>query len=176
MFPSLTLLSAMNVAVSATNTAIRLFNRESRAFSIASEIFSSMSPMPHRSAVAGRCASARRCGAACLTQHTRWRPLAAACARPGALYSVVRGCGQSLRHWNEQMLPSISTFHTTKLISSIILSTCLLRVLAFSSLALSMIPNPHDLLFKAVFGQAEHARGELCTTAPLSVAEALDWS
>jgi predicted transposase YdaD len=40
----------------------------------------------------------------------------------------------------------------------------------------SMIPNPHDLLFKAVFGQAEHARGELRAVAPPLVAEALDWS
>jgi hypothetical protein len=29
-----------------------------------------------------------------------------------------------------------------------------------------MIPNPHDLLFKAVFGQAEHARGTLRAIAP----------
>jgi predicted transposase/invertase (TIGR01784 family) len=40
----------------------------------------------------------------------------------------------------------------------------------------SMIPNPHDLLFKAVFGQADHARGMLRTVAPPLVAKALDWS
>jgi predicted transposase/invertase (TIGR01784 family) len=39
-----------------------------------------------------------------------------------------------------------------------------------------MIHNPHDLLFKAVFGQAEHARGMLRAVAPPLVAEALDWS
>jgi predicted transposase/invertase (TIGR01784 family) len=39
-----------------------------------------------------------------------------------------------------------------------------------------MIPNPHDLIFKAVFGQAEHARGALRATLPAAQAEALDWS
>jgi predicted transposase/invertase (TIGR01784 family) len=39
-----------------------------------------------------------------------------------------------------------------------------------------MISNPHDALFKAVFGQPEHARGELCSLAPSALVEALDWS
>ena len=39
-----------------------------------------------------------------------------------------------------------------------------------------MIPNPHDLIFKAVFGQPEHARGTLRTILPAALAEALDWS
>jgi predicted transposase/invertase (TIGR01784 family) len=39
-----------------------------------------------------------------------------------------------------------------------------------------MIPNPHDLIFKAVFGQPEHARGTLCAIVPAALAEALDWS
>jgi predicted transposase/invertase (TIGR01784 family) len=39
-----------------------------------------------------------------------------------------------------------------------------------------MIPNPHDLLFKRVFGQPEHARGMLRAIAPAVLAEALDWS
>ena len=39
-----------------------------------------------------------------------------------------------------------------------------------------MIPNPHDLVFKAVFGQPEHARGMLRAIVPAAVAEALDWS
>jgi predicted transposase/invertase (TIGR01784 family) len=39
-----------------------------------------------------------------------------------------------------------------------------------------MIPNPHDLLFKGVFGQPEHARGMLRAIAPTVLAEALDWS
>ena len=39
-----------------------------------------------------------------------------------------------------------------------------------------MIPNPHDLLFKGVFGQAEHARGALRAIVPAALAEALDWS
>jgi predicted transposase/invertase (TIGR01784 family) len=39
-----------------------------------------------------------------------------------------------------------------------------------------MIPNPHDLVFKAVFGQPEHARGALQAIVPAAVAEALDWS
>jgi predicted transposase/invertase (TIGR01784 family) len=39
-----------------------------------------------------------------------------------------------------------------------------------------MIPNPHDLIVKAVFGQPEHARGMLRAIAPSVLAEALDWS
>jgi predicted transposase/invertase (TIGR01784 family) len=39
-----------------------------------------------------------------------------------------------------------------------------------------MISNPHDALFKAVFGQPEHARGALRAVTPLALAEALDWS
>jgi len=39
-----------------------------------------------------------------------------------------------------------------------------------------MIPNPHDLIFKAVFGQPEHARGTLRAIVPAALAEALDWS
>ncbi|HEX7836538.1 MAG TPA: Rpn family recombination-promoting nuclease/putative transposase [Kofleriaceae bacterium] len=39
-----------------------------------------------------------------------------------------------------------------------------------------MIPNPHDLIFKAVFGQPEHARGALCAILPAVLAEAMDWS
>jgi predicted transposase/invertase (TIGR01784 family) len=39
-----------------------------------------------------------------------------------------------------------------------------------------MIPNPHDLVFKAVFGQPEHARGALRAIVPAALAEALDWS
>jgi predicted transposase/invertase (TIGR01784 family) len=39
-----------------------------------------------------------------------------------------------------------------------------------------MIPNPHDLMFKAAFGQAEHARGALRAIVPAALAEALDWS
>jgi predicted transposase/invertase (TIGR01784 family) len=39
-----------------------------------------------------------------------------------------------------------------------------------------MISNPHDALFKAVFGQPEHARGELRSVVPPALAEALDWS
>ncbi len=39
-----------------------------------------------------------------------------------------------------------------------------------------MIPNPHDLIFKAVFGQPEHARGVLRAILPAALAEALDWS
>ena len=39
-----------------------------------------------------------------------------------------------------------------------------------------MIPNPHDLIFKAVFGQPEHARGALRAILPAALAEALDWS
>jgi predicted transposase/invertase (TIGR01784 family) len=39
-----------------------------------------------------------------------------------------------------------------------------------------MISNPHDLVFKAVFGQPEHARGMLRAIVPAALAEALDWS
>ena len=39
-----------------------------------------------------------------------------------------------------------------------------------------MIPNPHDLIFKAVFGQPEHARGALRAILPAALAEAVDWS
>jgi Putative transposase, YhgA-like len=39
-----------------------------------------------------------------------------------------------------------------------------------------MIPNPHDLLFKGVFGQPEHARGMLRTILPAVLAEVLDGS
>lgn len=39
-----------------------------------------------------------------------------------------------------------------------------------------MIPNPHDLVFKAVFGQPEHARGALRAIVPAALADALDWS
>jgi len=39
-----------------------------------------------------------------------------------------------------------------------------------------MIPNPHDLIFKGVFGRPEHARGMLRAIAPVALAEALDWS
>lgn len=39
-----------------------------------------------------------------------------------------------------------------------------------------MIPNPHDALFKGVFGQPEHARGMLRAVVPAVLAEALDWS
>jgi predicted transposase YdaD len=35
--------------------------------------------------------------------------------------------------------------------------------------------SPHDALFKAVFGQPEHARGALRSVVPPAVAEALDW-
>src|SRR5262245_41866771 len=38
-----------------------------------------------------------------------------------------------------------------------------------------MISNPHDALFKAVYGQLEHARGELRSVLPALAAEALDW-
>jgi predicted transposase/invertase (TIGR01784 family) len=38
-----------------------------------------------------------------------------------------------------------------------------------------MIHNPHDALFKSVFGQPEHARGELRAVVPAVLAEALDW-
>lgn len=39
-----------------------------------------------------------------------------------------------------------------------------------------MSSTPHDALFKAVFGQIEHARGALRSVMPPAVAEALDWS
>lgn len=39
-----------------------------------------------------------------------------------------------------------------------------------------MIPNPHDSIVKAVFGQLEHARGMLRAIAPAVLSEALDWS
>lgn len=38
-----------------------------------------------------------------------------------------------------------------------------------------MSSSPHDALFKAVFGQPEHARGALQSVMPAAVAEALDW-
>jgi len=37
-------------------------------------------------------------------------------------------------------------------------------------------PTPHDALFKAVFGQPEHARGALRAVLPVAIAEALDWA
>jgi len=39
-----------------------------------------------------------------------------------------------------------------------------------------MLSGPHDALFKAVFGQAEHARGALRAVVPAALGEALDWS
>ena len=39
-----------------------------------------------------------------------------------------------------------------------------------------MSSSPHDALFKAVFGRAEHARGALRSVVPPAVAEALDWA
>jgi predicted transposase/invertase (TIGR01784 family) len=39
----------------------------------------------------------------------------------------------------------------------------------------SMPSTPHDALFKAVFGQPDHARGMLRSIAPPMLAEALDW-
>ena len=39
-----------------------------------------------------------------------------------------------------------------------------------------MSTAPHDALFKAVFGQPEHARGALRAVVPAAMAEALDWS
>ena len=39
-----------------------------------------------------------------------------------------------------------------------------------------MIPNPHDLIFRAVFGKPEHARGTLRAILPAMLGEALDWS
>jgi predicted transposase/invertase (TIGR01784 family) len=38
-----------------------------------------------------------------------------------------------------------------------------------------MISAPHDALFKAVFGQPEHARGMLRAMVPSALAQALDW-
>jgi predicted transposase/invertase (TIGR01784 family) len=39
-----------------------------------------------------------------------------------------------------------------------------------------MISNPHDLLFKAVLGRPEHARGALRAVVPPMLAQGLDWS
>jgi predicted transposase YdaD len=39
-----------------------------------------------------------------------------------------------------------------------------------------MSTAPHDALFKAVFGQPEHARGALQSVLPAAMVEALDWS
>ena len=39
----------------------------------------------------------------------------------------------------------------------------------------TMSTSPHDALFKAVFGQPEHARGALQSIVPAAVAEVLDW-
>ena len=39
-----------------------------------------------------------------------------------------------------------------------------------------MIPNPHDLLVKVVFGKPEHAQGMLRAVVPAEVAQKLDWS
>jgi predicted transposase YdaD len=39
-----------------------------------------------------------------------------------------------------------------------------------------MTQSLHDALFRAVFGQLEHARGELRAIVPAALAEALDWS
>lgn len=38
-----------------------------------------------------------------------------------------------------------------------------------------MSSSPHDALFKAVFGQPEHARGALRAVVPTAIAEAIDW-
>jgi predicted transposase/invertase (TIGR01784 family) len=38
-----------------------------------------------------------------------------------------------------------------------------------------MSSNPHDALFRAIFGELEHARGALRSVVPAAVAEALDW-
>ncbi|HET7504379.1 MAG TPA: Rpn family recombination-promoting nuclease/putative transposase [Kofleriaceae bacterium] len=38
-----------------------------------------------------------------------------------------------------------------------------------------MITNPHDALFKGVFGQPEHARGTLREIVPAALGDALDW-
>jgi len=37
-------------------------------------------------------------------------------------------------------------------------------------------PNPHDALFKAVFGEPEHARGALRDVLPAALSEELDWA
>lgn len=39
-----------------------------------------------------------------------------------------------------------------------------------------MVANPHDALFKAVFGEPEHARGALRSMVPPVLAEVVDWS
>ena len=39
-----------------------------------------------------------------------------------------------------------------------------------------MIQSPHDALFRVVFAQLEHARGELRTIVPAALAKELDWS
>jgi predicted transposase/invertase (TIGR01784 family) len=39
-----------------------------------------------------------------------------------------------------------------------------------------MSSSPHDSLFKAVFGQPEHARGALRAVVPTAVGEAIEWS
>jgi predicted transposase YdaD len=43
-------------------------------------------------------------------------------------------------------------------------------------LKLPMTQSLHDAMFRAVFGQLEHARGELRAIVPAVLAEALDWS
>jgi len=45
-----------------------------------------------------------------------------------------------------------------------------------STVSLRMIANPHDAMFKAVFGQPEHARGTLRAIVPPPLAASLDWS
>lgn len=44
------------------------------------------------------------------------------------------------------------------------------------TVASGMIPNPHDLVFKAVFGQPEHARGVLRAIVPTALGDALNWA
>ena len=39
-----------------------------------------------------------------------------------------------------------------------------------------MTQSLHDAMFRAIYGQLEHARGELRTIVPAVLAEALDWS
>jgi predicted transposase/invertase (TIGR01784 family) len=39
-----------------------------------------------------------------------------------------------------------------------------------------VIHNPHDALFKSVFGEPEHARGVLRSVVPSALGEVLDWS
>lgn len=46
---------------------------------------------------------------------------------------------------------------------------------AAPTVAVLMVNNPHDALFKGVYGQAEHARGVLRAIVPPALAEALDW-